>query len=316
MRFEQLSFVAEVARCGSMNLAAESLHVSQQNISKSIRQLERELGITAFVRTNKGVTLTPEGQRLYDFIREQEDRMNALRARIRQEQRQLMEGELTLATMNTGANMILPQMICAFYRHYPRVHLNIRDGMVEDVLEQILSGQAQVGIITWARLGARTYPHLAPEVKFVPLMPGRSVYWVSKLSPLAGKRQLSFAEVAAQPVLYYEQMDLAFLRETYRFFGCEPRVALQSKNLYLLGRLTAENHGLLPDMRLATDESMYQYVFQNQPAAAAIPLQDYPDYEVAVGYIMRRDVQPSPLLAHLLQFMERMGDGGRAWACD
>ena len=115
MRLEQLSYVQTVAQCGSMNLASEQLHVSQQAISKAIRQLENELGIAIFVRTNKGVVLTPQGQRLYDFARRQAAKLEALQARLAEEQQRLMTGEVTLATMNTGANMILPQMLCASF---------------------------------------------------------------------------------------------------------------------------------------------------------------------------------------------------------
>lgn len=307
MRFEQLQYVQAVVQCGSMNLASAKLHVSQQAISKAIRQLENELGITIFIRTNKGAALTPQGEALNDFIERQGAKMDELKQMLLQEQQRLMSGELTLATMNTGANMILPQMLCEFYRHYPNVKLRINDGMVDEVIAQVLSGQAQLGMITFARLGAESYPLLPDALEFVPLLQGTTFYWVSKLSRLARRQVLTFEEVAAQPVLFYDLMDHAFLKETYAYFGYQPKVALQSKNLYLLGQLTAENYGILPDMRFNQDESMYQYVFYQQPATVAIPLQDYPDYRVYVGYIIRKDWPESLLLRHVLDFLGRLG---------
>ncbi len=307
VRFEQLQYVQAVAQCGSMNTASVRLHVSQQAVSKAIRQLENELGVAIFVRTNKGAVLTPQGKALCDFIERQGAKMDELKRVLLAEQRRLMTGELTLATMNTGANMILPQMLCEFYRSYPNVRLSIVDGMVDEVIARVLSGQAQLGMITFARLGAASYPLLPEALAFVPLLEGTTFYWVSKRSNLAGRQTLTFEEVAAQPVLFYEMMEHAFLKETYAYFGYQPQVALQSKNLYLLGQLTAENYGILPDMRLNQDEGMYQYVFNQQPAAVAIPLKDYPDYRVYVGYIIRRDHPKSLLLGHVLDFLARIG---------
>lgn len=306
MRMEQLSYVQTVAQCGSMNLASEQLHVSQQAISKAIRQLENELGIAIFVRTNKGVVLTPQGQRLYDFARRQAAKLEALQARLAEEQQRLMTGEVTLATMNTGANMILPHMLCEFYRHYSGVRLTITDGMMGEVIDQVLGGQVQLGIITYTLLGDTYYPQLPEALEFVPLLKGENIFWVSRLSKLAERKVLDFAEVAAQPILFYDLMDHIVLQRTYGYFGFQPQIALESKNLYLLGQLTAENYGVLPDMRLNGDEGMYEYVFRNQPATVAVPLKEYPTYQSYVGYIRRRDQEETTLLRHVRDFLGRL----------
>ena len=89
MRLEQLMYVQAVVACGSMNQASQRLHLSQQAISKGIRQLEEELGILIFVRTNKGVVLTPEGERLEAFIDEQALKLEQLKEAIKEEQQML-----------------------------------------------------------------------------------------------------------------------------------------------------------------------------------------------------------------------------------
>ena len=62
MTFQQLSYLVEISKCGSINKAAQKLFLSQSGISIAIRELEEELGITLFLRTNRGVTFTPEGR--------------------------------------------------------------------------------------------------------------------------------------------------------------------------------------------------------------------------------------------------------------
>ena len=61
MRLEQFEYVEAVVQYGSMTAAAWHLHLSQQNISKGIKQLEDELGIIVFSRTKKGSVLTSQG---------------------------------------------------------------------------------------------------------------------------------------------------------------------------------------------------------------------------------------------------------------
>ena len=70
MRLEQLYCFVEAANCGSMASAAARLFISQQNISKSIKQLEEELGVVLFTRSNHGIFLTDEGRRIYETAQE------------------------------------------------------------------------------------------------------------------------------------------------------------------------------------------------------------------------------------------------------
>ena len=63
MTFSQLNYVMEVSRCGSINKAASKLFVSQSNLSNSIHELEKELDIKIFLRSSKGIELTPDASR-------------------------------------------------------------------------------------------------------------------------------------------------------------------------------------------------------------------------------------------------------------
>lgn len=67
MNILYLKYAAEVAKCGSISKAAEKLFVAQPNISRAIKELEGSLGITVFERNAKGMTLTPDGERLMRY---------------------------------------------------------------------------------------------------------------------------------------------------------------------------------------------------------------------------------------------------------
>ncbi|MBE7086758.1 MAG: LysR family transcriptional regulator [Clostridiales bacterium] len=67
MNILHLKYAVEVARLGSLNKAAETLLTAQPNISRSIKELESDLGITIFSRSAKGMVLTPEGEELIEY---------------------------------------------------------------------------------------------------------------------------------------------------------------------------------------------------------------------------------------------------------
>ena len=69
MQIQQLTYFVAIAEQGSINKAAEKLFVTQPNLSKAISNLENELKVRIFNRTNKGVALTDEGKKLYQYAR-------------------------------------------------------------------------------------------------------------------------------------------------------------------------------------------------------------------------------------------------------
>lgn len=69
MTFLQLNYVTEIYNCGSINKAAQNLFVSQSSLSNSIRELEDELGIKIFIRSNRGIILTDDGREFITQIR-------------------------------------------------------------------------------------------------------------------------------------------------------------------------------------------------------------------------------------------------------
>lgn len=70
MTLQQLRFALEVANKGSMNEAAKSLYISQPSLSNAIKDLEKEIKITIFIRTNRGVTISNEGAEFLGYARQ------------------------------------------------------------------------------------------------------------------------------------------------------------------------------------------------------------------------------------------------------
>ena len=70
MTLQQLKYIIEIVNAGSMNAAAEKLFVTQPSLSNAVKELERELGIEIFLRSNRGIALSSEGVEFLSYARQ------------------------------------------------------------------------------------------------------------------------------------------------------------------------------------------------------------------------------------------------------
>lgn len=121
MRLEQLSHLVEITRLHSISRAAETLHISQPALSASVKSLETELGKTLFKRTNKGIFLTAEGERIHDEAEAVLEVINSWYGkRIDAEP----EGEIHLACTPIISCYLTPNIIVPFQKLHPGITIS------------------------------------------------------------------------------------------------------------------------------------------------------------------------------------------------
>ena len=151
MKLQQLRCLTEVARRGlNVSEAAEALHTSQPGVSKQIRALEDELGVEVFVRHGKRLVAITEPGKAVIAIAERilAEAQNLRRAGEEFANDQL--GTLTIAATHTQARYALPKAVAAFKRKYPKVELVLHQGNPTQICEQVLAGEADMGVATEA----------------------------------------------------------------------------------------------------------------------------------------------------------------------
>lgn len=145
LSLHQLRAVAAVARYGSFVAAASDLGTSQPALSRAIKQAEQILGVVLFARSTRHVALTAAGR---EFAPAAERMLNELGLQI-QNVRELAEqrrGHLVIACLMSIAHSVLPTVIAAYRRTYPRIELMIREGVQSSVADEVRSGAADFGI--------------------------------------------------------------------------------------------------------------------------------------------------------------------------
>ncbi|MGC4028372.1 MAG: LysR substrate-binding domain-containing protein [Steroidobacteraceae bacterium] len=139
MKFSQIRDVTTVAERGSIRAAARQLGLAQPALSRSIRELEHELGVTLFERRSRGVVLTPLGEL---FVRRAFAAMNELRqARDEIDQHRGVSRGVVSAGLSTVSHLaLLPGAIGAFRDRYPDVLLKITEGLFTTLEESLKRG--------------------------------------------------------------------------------------------------------------------------------------------------------------------------------
>ncbi len=149
MNLQQLRYIQEIVSCNfTISDAAEALYTSQPNISKQIKQFEQEMGIEVFIRHGKRLAgLTEPGKQILKIAQ----RMLRDTENIRQVGQQFHaydQGQLVIATTHTQARYALPSVIQKFTQRYPKIQLGLHQGSPTQIAEQLISGDADIGIAT------------------------------------------------------------------------------------------------------------------------------------------------------------------------
>lgn len=198
MKLQQLKYLREVVRRGlNVSEAAEALYTSQPGISKQIRMLEDELGVQILVRHGKRVIdLTEPGRIILDIADRMLKDADNLRA-VGQEFGKEDTGSLSIATTPTQARYALPAVVERFIKHHPRVRLDLREGSPEQIVDLVMEGGVDLGIVT------ESYPQLDALVLLPCSQWNRGVI-VPADHPLLGEKSLTLEAIARYPIVTYD----------------------------------------------------------------------------------------------------------------
>ena len=151
MRMEQLRCLVDIAQTGSLTSTAQRLFVSQQAISKSMKQLEKELGVELLVRTNMGVQVTPAGEKVVAFAQKVLEEEQWLVNEIKGTERNRLETRLLKICSNSAVtNIVLPDIINDLEAKQQKVKLKISmENTLERIIESVQNRECDMGLLTY-----------------------------------------------------------------------------------------------------------------------------------------------------------------------
>jgi LysR family cys regulon transcriptional activator len=224
MNLRQLRYLKEVATNGfSISKAAKTLHTSQPGVSQQIIALERELGITVFVRDSKRlVGLTPHGEEIVARAHAALLEIEAI-AKFARSIAMTHGGELVIATTHTQARYVLPEVLQQFAAKYPAVRVTLQHGSPAQIEQALISGAADFGVTPYVTGTARDI--VAFECRRY-----RRIVLARHDHPLLSKRRCSLAQIAKHPLVTFEQSIAArdAVLGVFESAGLKPNVILSA----------------------------------------------------------------------------------------
>lgn len=222
MKLHQLRYVREVVQQGmNISQAADTLHTSQSGVSKQIQLLEEELNLHIFQRSGKRLTGITDSGKIIVSMAERVLREVENIKRVSEEFSQKEAGTLTLATTHTQARYRLPAIVTAFMQRYPDIKLHIHQGTPTQVVEQVVNGEADIGIAT-----EMIDSH--EKLLCFPCYQWNRCVIAPPWHPLLADPPLTLAKIANYPLITY---DFSFtggslVNKVFSQAGLEPNVVL------------------------------------------------------------------------------------------
>lgn len=136
-----------VAKYSSFTRAANALLNNQPNITRSIKNLEGELGCTLFVRSNRSVSLTPEGERLYEHIRIAFEHIQAGEEELAMN-RSLQKGIVSIGASETALHCLLLPVLKDYRRKYPGIRVKVGNYSTPQAVSALKNGLVDFAVVT------------------------------------------------------------------------------------------------------------------------------------------------------------------------
>jgi len=284
MELRQLEYFQMASRLRNITRAAERLRVSQPNITVAIKKLEAELGIQLFDRSQKQLSLTPEGtvflNRIELALRNIQDAVLEVN-----DYKQLQKGTIKIGIPPMMGAFLFPKIFSSFQKRYSQLEIFLHEEASMTIREKLERDELDFGIIIIS--GA------SHNLQLLPMSQNQLVCCVPENSPLAEKNALSLSDVASSSLVmlkegsFLRQLTLQKLRDA----GIKPNIVLESNQVGTLKGLVASGVGIA---------FLLDIVVEDTPGVKAIPLAN--PLFVDVGLAWKKDRYVSKAAQSFIKF--------------
>ena len=204
MKLQQLRYVVKVAECGSITEASRRLFVSQPSITASIRDLENEMGVHIFERTNKGVIVSEEGETFLGYARQVLDQADLLEGKYKGTSEQVPHFSVSCQHYSFAVNAFV-DVIREFGA--ARYDFTLREEQTHEIIEDVAHMKSELGILYLSEHNREVIERMlaANELVFEGLFCATPHVFVCADHPLAHHASVTLEDLEDYPFLSYEQ---------------------------------------------------------------------------------------------------------------
>lgn len=286
MTLQQLIYAVKIAETKSMNKAAAELYISQPALSSAIHELEEELQTEIFIRNQRGIIITTEGENFLSYARQITQMSEMLKERYTSDE---VRNNKFSVSMQHYSFAVEAFMTLAEQLGLNDYELAVHETKTAEVIENVEKFRSELGIIYQNDFNEKAINKilLDKELEFIPLFKCDVYVYMSSDHPLANKRKISFDELADYPCLSFEQGD------NNSFYFAEEMFSTQKYNRIIKADDRATMLNLMTGMNGFTLCSGIICEKLNGDGYVAIPFKT--DEKMTIGYIKKKKMPLSHL---------------------
>lgn len=190
MKLQQLKYVVKVAEMGNITEASRRLFVSQPSITAAIHDLEREMGVVIFERTNKGVVVTSEGETFLGYARQVLEQADLLEEKYKGETQQVPHFAVSCQHYSFAVNAFV-DVIREFNAF--RYDFTLREEQTHEIIEDVSRMKSELGIIYLSKRNHEVIEKMlrSQDLLFEPLFTAEPHVFISSAHPLAERESVT-----------------------------------------------------------------------------------------------------------------------------
>ena len=206
MTLQQLTYLVTVAECGNITEAAEKLYISQPSLSTAIHNLEKEMGVVAFTRSNKGVIVTREGEQLLSFARMLLEQADIMKEHFGKGTARMPKFSVSCQHYSFAVNALVDVV-----KEYDADQYNfiLRETQTGEIIDDVTNGKSELGIMYLSEHNEDVLSKMIKknELIFEEMYQAKPHVFLYKEHPLANKTSIDLKDLKPYPYLVFEQGD-------------------------------------------------------------------------------------------------------------
>ena len=204
MTLQQLKYAVAVAECGNVTAASQKVFISQPSLTTAVHELEKEIGITIFSRTNKGVVVTNEGDEFLGYARQVLEQVSLLEEKYLGTAQKQTRFSVTCQHYSFAVNAfvdVIKQFGGSEYDY------TLRESQTSRIIDDVSRLKSEIGILYMNKSNSEVISKLLKknDLVFTELFTAKPHVFISNTNPLAAKTKITLEDLNPFPYLTYEQ---------------------------------------------------------------------------------------------------------------
>lgn len=296
MTLQQLKYAIAVAEKNSISEAAKSVFVSQPTLSNAIKELESEINVTIFVRTNKGIHISSEGEEFLGYARQVVEQAELLESKYACEK--VKKSRFNVSTQHYS--FAVDAFVDVLKSHgFDEYEFTLRETRTYEIINDVKTLSSQIGILYLSKFNESVIHRLLSEnsLEFFELFTAKPHIFVSRNNELAKRGSVKVEELDDYPRLSFEQGEYnSFYYAEELFSSVEHRKSIKVSDRATLFNLLIGMNGYTVCSGIINEKL-------NGDNIVAVPIET--DERIRLGYILHKGVKRTEIVEEYIEALKK-----------